>query len=182
MFSLRKVYCKFPFKVVLVFSCKQERDKRLVSFKIDVLLHKRAWSYSVAVSAFGNQIYEYPTSYFTLALSLTHKSVVWIVNRRDSEALQVAPAFHWSSPISVCYVTAQASAWINTTITQISPLVINTHTETYSHICMRSKIQILKMKMLKLLAMAYFSPEWCNMPWFHERRKGVEKCWKFNIT
>lgn len=70
--------------------------------------------------------------------SLTHKSVVQVVNRHDSEAVQVAPAFHWSNPISVCYVTAQASAWINTAITQISPLVINTHPETYFRICMFS--------------------------------------------
>lgn len=70
---------------------------------------------------------------FHPSLPALQKSRHW---SRRTKTTQELRAFHQGGPISVCYVTARAWAQINTTITQISPLVINalplsnTHTHT----------------------------------------------------
>lgn len=57
------------------------------------------------------------------------------VERHRRSPLQAAPAFRLNGPISVCsYVMAQASAWINTIITPISPAVINTRRNSHLHL------------------------------------------------
>ena len=51
------------------------------------------------------------------------ESAIWIVNSINAivkRCLSGAPAFHWSSPISMCYVTTEAPALINTAISEIS--------------------------------------------------------------
>lgn len=148
MFCLRKV--NFPFTgrlfQLLVVSKNQINDEfhlkqmcyLINKFRVTKLLYQLLEIKSMNIQ------------HISCTCSIIHKSVIQIVNRHDSEALQV---FHQSNPISVCYVTVQASAWINATITQISPLIKNTHAETYFHICMHSQrhTQILKMRIVKLL-------------------------------